>query len=385
MKFASTILAVTTAIFVPATPVLTQDPTDCTKSNKTLNGADFVLTELQAYNLNTLSSYFSSNGKKVTVAQVFEDANHKMTEDGLGHRIWERTPDFDDLTTKKWFPQGLTTTADALDTGIYEGKDGFVVSWYRDDDGAAGAVRVTFVNKVDNTYRHLLLVEPDGTDNFKNVPCHAGGIIWYGATLWVLDSAKSSIRVFDMSNIWQVGSGDGVGGTPSGGYSAANYKYVIPQLRSYKWTSDFPFRFSFMGLDRTSTPDSILVGEYQKNSDDVPVRMVQWNINATDRRLRDLDSQGRAKGIWAYCVNIDRMQGAVQAKGKIYITRDNINDPGDMFGWVPGQVAYQNRYFTTEKPEDLSYDKRGPWLYTVTELPGRRYISTFDPSQVKFS
>ncbi|KAL2020561.1 hypothetical protein VTK56DRAFT_8149 [Thermocarpiscus australiensis] len=380
MRFASTVLAATAAILVPA--VLAQDPTNCNTDDKERNGADFVLQEQKAYDLSTLSSYFSSNGKKVKVSQVFEDGNHQMTEDGLGHRLWERTEDYDDLTTSEWIPQGLTTTADALDTGVYDGKDGFLVSWHRDD---GSAVRVTFVNRDDNTYRHALLVEPDGTDSFKNVPCHAGGIVWYGATLWVVDSAKSSIRVFDMDNIWQVGAGNGVGKTASGGYSAADYKYVIPQLRSYKWVSDFPFRFSYMSLDRTSTPDSILVGEYQLDSDTVPVRMVQWNINATDRRLRDMDQDGRAKGIWAYCVNIDRMQGAVQANGRIYITRDNINDPGDMFGWIPGQIAYQNRYFTTEKPEDLSYDKRGPYLYTVTEMAGKRYISTFNPAQVVFS
>jgi len=37
--------------------------------------------------------------------------------------------------------------------------------------------------------------------------------------------------VFDLSNIWQVGSGDGVGKKSGGGYSAAGYKYVIPQIR----------------------------------------------------------------------------------------------------------------------------------------------------------
>jgi hypothetical protein len=207
--------------------VVAQDPNNCNTEEKKRDGADFVLTEQKAYDLSKLSSYFSSNGKKVKVSDVFEDGNHKMTEDGLGHRIWERTPDYDDLTTEKWIPQGITTTADALDTGIYEGKDGFLVSWHRDDDSA---VRVTFVNKGDNTYRHALLVQPDGTDNFKNVPIHAGGILWYGSTLWVVDTSNG-LRVFDMSNIWQVGSGDGVGKTSSGGYSAAGYKYVIPQLR----------------------------------------------------------------------------------------------------------------------------------------------------------
>lgn len=37
---------------------------------------------------------------------------------------------------------------------------------------------------------------------------------------------------FDLTNIWQVGCGDDVGKVSGGVYSAAGYKYVIPQIRS---------------------------------------------------------------------------------------------------------------------------------------------------------
>ena len=76
----------------------------------------------------------------------------------------------------------------------------------------------------------MLLVYPDAKDDFKDVPVHAGGVMWYGNTLWVVDT-RNGIRVFDMDNIWQVESGDGTGKNSDGTYSAAGYKYVLPQIR----------------------------------------------------------------------------------------------------------------------------------------------------------
>lgn len=211
-----------------ATLSLGQNANNCNTDDKKRNGADFVLTD-QGNNahLAPLSKIFADAGRKVHVSDVFDDGNHKMTTDASGKKAWEELPSFDDENTSKWVPQGITSTADALDVGTYEGKDGWVVSWHRDDDKS---VRVTFVNRANDKYRHVLLVYPDADDNFKEVPVHAGGIMWYGNTLWVVDT-KNGIRVFDMDNIWQVDSGDGVGKKSGGGYSAAGYKYVLPQIR----------------------------------------------------------------------------------------------------------------------------------------------------------
>ncbi len=92
-----------------------------------------------------------------------------------------------------------------------------------------------------------------------------------------------------------------------------------------------------------------------------------------------------AKGTWAYCVNIERMQGAVQANGKIYISRSNGgSDAGDLLGWIPGKGAKNNAGFYPKGPEDLSYDKRGNKLYGLTEYAGARWIIVSDADKVKF-
>jgi len=110
--------------------------------------------------------------------------------------------------------------------------------------------------------------------------------------------------------------------------------------------------------------------------------MVQWDL---DYKTRKLKTDGvTAKATWAYCVDIERVQGAVQANGKIYISRSNNANPGDMFGWVPGSSAHENSGFFPRSPEDLSYNKKGNDLYGITEAAGSRYILTMDASSVKF-
>lgn len=199
----------------------------CNGGSPELDGSNFVLVD-QGDNshLGPLSKIFKDAGNLVNVSDVFADGNHVMT--GSDSKLaWESKSGYDDFKTNKWVPQGISSTADAADEGTYEGADGFLVSWHREDDKS---VRISFVDKNTKKYRNALLVYPEADDDFREVPVHAGGIVWYGDTLWVVDTSNG-IRVFDMSNIWHVGSGDGVGKTSSGGYSAAGYKYVIPQIR----------------------------------------------------------------------------------------------------------------------------------------------------------
>jgi hypothetical protein len=237
MRFSSAIFGAATVLLMSSCSALS--PSNCNTAEKKRNGADFVLVE-QPDNANVAS--LAKILKNVSVADVFNDGNHQMTTDSSGRKLWEKVSGYNDMDTEKWVPQGITSTADALDVGTYEGKDGWLVSWHRDDDKS---VRISFVDRSNNKYRNALLVYPHAADDFREVPVHAGGIMWYGNTLWVVDTSNG-IRVFDMGNIWQVESGDGVGKKAGGGYSAAGYKYVIPQIRSvdssalpaYEWLAD---------------------------------------------------------------------------------------------------------------------------------------------------
>ena len=379
---------------------------DCTTTNKEKNGPDFQFTEgADNTYLPKLAAIFKAAGRNVTAADVWNDGNHYLKQDASGIAwTWEKKTDYNDQDVEKWLPQGISSTADMWDVGTHEGINGWVVSWYQNNV----SVRITFVNRADLSYRNAILVNPISNDNYEAVKIHAGGIMLYGNTLWVVDSTDGGrgIRVFDLTNIWRVDTGSGYGKKADGGYSAGDYRYVIPQLRlvslcrdwktveylltltstprHYKWTSSFFFRFSFMALDRTTTPDSLIVGEYQPaNNENLPTRFARFDLDYTTRKLRTTNKI--AKAVWAYCVNIDRMQGAVSANGKFYISRSNGNTSrGDMFGWVPGQLAVNNAGLFPPGPEDLSYDKRNNRVYGLTEHPGStRVIMSIDAGAIR--
>lgn len=348
--------------------VLAQDPNNCNTEDKERDGADFTLLQKpDNANVASLSAIFAASDDLVTVAEIFESGNHKMTEHSSGGLSFESTSEFDDVNTEKWYPQGISSTADALDEGTYDGKDGFVVAWHDENDDSA---RITFIDRETNLYRHVLLVYPHAEDDFRAVPVHAGGMVWYGNTLWVVDT-KNGIRVFDLDNIWRVADGDKVGKTGDT-YSAQNYRYVVPQIMWYEWTPSFNFQHSYISLDRTSTPDSILVGEYQTADAGLPVRHVKYELDYETRRLVT-DGDGIAEATWAYCVNVDRMQGAVQVDETIYMTQSNQNNPGNLYQWTPGGAAEVAGEWP-KGPEDLVYDKRSGEIFTVTEHPGLRVI-----------
>ena len=197
-----------------------------TKSNYQLkqSGVSSVIAALDAALLN------------VNVATIMDDLNHpnpasspnvKNLKAGTGYG-WEGSADFDDAHTTKWYPQGITTSADAYDAGDYDGYKIHIVSWHSDnyDDGKRGA-RVSFINQSGSKkYRHILLVQPTGTDNFAAITgLHAGGIMWYGNLLYVV-STGFGLRVFDLNHLYKVDGSisDQIGKVSAGKYAAYGYK-----------------------------------------------------------------------------------------------------------------------------------------------------------------
>lgn len=169
-----------------------------------------------------------------SIADVLDSANHPLTEASSWdyHEVksalyWENSDDFNDFDTSKWIPQGITGSADGYKEGTVDGRDAWIVTWHSEDDSSA---RVTFIDRETLMYRHVLLVYPTEDDDFEEVALHAGGVTWYGDTLWIVDTSVG-FRIFDLTNIWKVDGGDKVGKQSDGTYTAANYGYVLPQLR----------------------------------------------------------------------------------------------------------------------------------------------------------
>lgn len=180
-----------------------------------------------------------------SVPAVLDSANRSATTSGCDpaadHQVAAFCWEVGDNTTKDWYPQGISSTADAYGSGTYEGRTALFVSWYYNGTGTNKGVRMSFVdyeNPAAPRYRHVLLVQPHtdsaGRPDFRPVTVHAGGIFGYGHYLYVADT-WGGFRAFDLRHIWRVSTGDKskVGRQADGTYHAFNYRYVLPQAQRF--------------------------------------------------------------------------------------------------------------------------------------------------------
>ncbi|QFZ23101.1 hypothetical protein [Saccharothrix syringae] len=339
----------------------------------------------------------------VAVPAVLDDANRTARRLGASEGqllspafaagfAWQ---DGDDHTPD-WRPQGITTSSDAYDDGLYQGRKVVLVSWYGLENGTAAdkGARISFVDRTDPlkpVYRHVLLVEPTtsgGQPSFASTdPNHAGGITWYGDLLYV--ASTDHVRVYDLRDILKVSTADDtkIGRAANGAYYAYGYQYVLPQKFTYRPVDATKnIRFSAIALDRSTTPDSVIVTEYSEIGDGS--RLFRWDINADNREL--FAANGVATASWAYQVNIISMQGAAAVDGgngpdnaTYYITRSKGESTrGDLLVWKPGNLAKMYPGMWPIGPEDMAYRKSTDEMWTVTEYADMRYVLSITAATV---
>ena len=288
-----------------------------------------------------------------------------------------------------WMPQGVSGSADAADDERIAGREVVAVSWYHkpektDRPGVDKGSRVSFTDITDlragaAPYDHALLVDPfldGGVPNFRAVRIHAGGIVWLGRYLYAVDTMQG-IRVFDTQRIFKLKDlSDEVGRDPGAGtYRAYGHRYAIPQVGAYfQPDSACWHRFSFIAADRTTTPHSIITGEF--HDADIAGKLLRWDLDGERLRLIDPDAK-RAQPSEIYFAQESDMQGAVSFNGHWYLSasgqdgnwgllyRTAPDQPSQSYGWVIG-------------PEDLMYSRRDKVLWSASEFAGRRYVFAVD-------
>ncbi|NNN31506.1 hypothetical protein HLK59_14250 [Streptomyces sp. S3(2020)] len=321
--------------------------------------------------------------------------------------------DGDDQEVAYWIPQGVTTSADAYGNGLYpEGGSNKVilVSWYfetdpdNDDDDdytLDKGMRLTFVDyntPSAPTYRHILLVEPvrtsTGAYSFNPVRKHAGGIMWYGNLLYVVDTYKG-LRIFDLNTLFTVPTTekDVCGLHTDGQYYGYGYKYVLPQSHAYDNAGTW-LRYSAIGLDRASTPDSLVIGEYSlagvvdydeegdpfngstEPTNTVP-KVVRWDLDYTDRH------PGSLTATEAVTVAQKKIQGVVSRKTKHYLSvSDGTSGAGALRTFTSGANSASTVADLAIGCEDLSFHSSGAsgWSYSesviwnASEYVNKRYV-----------
>jgi len=291
-----------------------------------------------------------------------------------------------------WMPQGVTGSADSNQSGNgfsggkFNGKKIMLVSWYHNAEKDSSTslykgVRISFVDHSGSIpkYRHALLVEPSSSaagPTFhalasSSSSLHAGGIVWYKNYLYVVDTSHG-LRVFDLNRILSVSTGKSktVGyDIASKKYHAFNYKYVIPQVGSYSLCggANCCARFSFVSADLSTSPPSLLTGEYTSN--EINGRLMRWPLTSSGR-LKVID--GGVQCSQTLFTGVKKMQGAASYSGHYYIsssvTESIVPTVMDtLYYGLSGGAVKSNEY--PYGPEDLYYSKWSGLLWTCTEHP----------------
>lgn len=322
-------------------------------------------------NVEEIEALAALTGGRAGLASLLDDLNRQGRRAFLGGRLLGRavhracTWDAEDRRDPSWWPQGITTSADATDTGDVHGRRVVVVSWYAKHDQGA---RVTFLDLDTRRYRHVLLVVPELTDGvvtLEPLRVHAGGIVWLGPYLHVAATARGVVT-FRLDDLLRVPDGVGL---PTNGY-----RYVLPLRFSYRAVTGDGMerlRYSFLSLDRAADPMELVVGEY-------------GNLRQTRRLARfPLDpvtlvlaagEDGATRPLALDEAGAVRMQGATIAQRTWYVTASTGPwVPGSVYVGRPGEWR-RHRWATPMGPEDITWWTSTDLLWSVTEHPRRRWV-----------
>jgi len=286
-----------------------------------------------------------------------------------------------DQAVPYWIPQGITGSFDGvIGTGTVDDRKLVLVSWYYEQAEDPGStvdkgVRIAIAdvtNPAAVAYRFALLVEPSGTladPTFRSVPLHAGGLAWVGDRLYV-PATTTGFRVFDLSRILALdGLADTIGKDAGGVYNAYSYAYAIPQIGRYTSSGGCAPVFSFVALDRTSTPPSLVSGEYDAAA--VTGRLYRWPL-ASDGTLQRTD-RDRVIPDAAYLSAESHVQGALAKDDTWWLSssrpaaaagelvRTQVGAPSTTLGW-------------SDAPEDLAFDPQAGSVWSLTEGLDARYF-----------
>ncbi|WP_405720431.1 hypothetical protein OG607_07900 [Streptomyces sp. NBC_01537] len=386
----------------------------------TIGATQFTLTARTGNSygqFDALAAGLATKLTKVDATTVIADTNHSATHLTSAPSTAEAFAtgfawDDDDQAVDYWIPQGVTTSADAYGNGLYpDGGSNKVVlaSWYFETDPDGDGVdeyaldkglRLTFVDY--NTasapkYRHVLLVEPvttaAGEYSFNPIRKHAGGIMWYGNLLYVVDTFKG-LRVFDLNTLFTVATAekDVCGLHTDGSYYGYGYgyQYVLPQSLAYDNAGTY-LRYTAIGLDRASSPDSLVVSEYSAagtvsytdgtfngtGAGTTTPKVVRWNLDYTDRLPASLTATE------AVTVSQQKIQGVVSRNSKHYLSASaGPSTKGTLRTFTSGGSTASAVCDLAIGCEDLSYHSSGAsgWAYSesviwnLSEYVDKRYV-----------
>lgn len=104
------------------------------------------------------------------------------------------------------------------------------------------------------------------------------------------------------------------------------------------------FKVSYVALDRTSTPDSLIMGEYRTASSGKQTRLVKWDLNAENRKLKSKSA--------IVLASLECKEQSLLMRRCISVS--NENNQGDLYTWTACSKSKKEANFFPPSP-DLSY------------------------------
>lgn len=288
--------------------------------------------------------------ERVGLAGILADLDREAVEarvPGLAVE-WGFTWNEHDRTTPRWWPQGITTSADAGAADL--GRRIVVTSAYSHHvQGHSSGSRITFVDLDALRYRNVLLVVAGPDGSLSPLHVHAGGIVWSGPDLYVA-ATRQGLYVCRLDDLTRVEDG------PFG------YEYVLPVQRRYDVGAEHgldQMRYSFLSLDAGGPVPHLVAGEYGK--EEMTTRLVRWAVDGSSTAVTPVHGLGH-------------MQGAAVVDGTWYLSTSRGRwKLGSLYVGRPGDFT-EHRQALPTGPEDLSYWPEQDAFWSLSEYPGRRWV-----------
>ena len=304
-----------------------------------------------------------------------------------GLTTWAFAWDRDDERSARWWPQGITTSADAGPDETFAGRQVVVTTSYSKNLG--GLHKGSRISVVDVTdlgrirYRHVLLVAAslrhDGSLEVRPVKVHAGGVVWSGSMLHVAATARGLVS-FRLDDVVRVTSReqDRLGPQPDGSVAGYGHRYLLPVHCTHEASSADgvpPFRYSFVSLTRSATGTSLVAGEYGQEGH--THRLLSAALDASSGQLQ-LTPEGHVEPVLLHPGGVPRMQGVVAARGRLHATSSRGRyHLGSLYVGRPGHLR-EVRDAVPVGPEDLTHWPSRGQLWSLSEYPRQRLVFTID-------
>lgn len=287
-----------------------------------------------------------------------------------------------DQRDPRWWPQGISTSADASDTEEIAGRRVLVTTWYSKADHGS---RLTFLDLDTLRYRHVLLVDvavdEHGELQLKPLKIHAGGIVWAGPWLHVAATARGFVtfRVDDLTRIpddHQPAGNDRPDefGVYDGRVSSYGHRYVLPVRFRYRASADEghqELRYSFLSLDRRADEPALIAGEYGRGGQST--RLARFPLDPATW-LPAIDEDGHSRPLVLEDGGLVQMQGASLVGGRYHVTVSHGPwTPGSVYVGTPGSFA-RYRFALPMGPEDIAWWPSTDRFWSLTEHPRRRWV-----------